>query len=368
MAKSKFSKLLFDKTKIPSMINNWCELNLDGEYSISQNNNKQQDLYSITTNGEEIKISFINAAGGAITIYPGVGNNQDKSTMIAEYIYENIAPEITKSPFANGFSIKMPEEDLKTLLDFINEYDDIECTNYSKQDKPGQAKYELYKYKSSLGDTVVLKYYSNTSRLQIQGKPLYLFNEIVSLIGQQDDKADALVNAHIEMCNLNISKEEISDELSSILGAELYSFLTRTQRAFLNSSIVLSKVRVESLEDYSYMISPALKAYEGFLLKLMASEKIILPAKKKNVGEFFTRPDKKVEFTLKSEYNNNLEQKKVDIFEEMYNYYSRNRHPYMHCTDLDVTTSVVGSFDVATNLLDSIINDLKIHYAKFNLK
>ena len=365
MTRNKYSKLLLDKTKIPSTINNWCELNLEGDFCISQTNNKQQDLYSINNAGKEIKIAFFNAAGGAVTIYPNVGNNQEQSAMIADYIYENLASDLSKSPFANGFSIKMPKEDFETLLDFLNEYDDIDCINHSKTDTPGQAKYELYKYKSTQGDTVVLKYYSNTKRLQMQGKPLYLFNEVISLIGLDENKADAVVDAHIEMCKLSITKEELSDELTAILGTELYSFLTRTQRAFLNSSIVLSKVRIENLEDYSYMIIPALKAYEGFLLKLMEQDGIVLPPNKNMVGEFFCRPNKNVDFTLKSIYNVSLNQKKVDIFGKMYNYYFRNRHPYMHCTDDDVTTVVVGSFDKAMSILGGIINAFKSYYSEY---
>ena len=366
MADNKFSKLLFDRSKIPSMINNWCELNLEGDYKINHTDSSQRAMYSIITADKEIKIDFINAKGGAITIFPGVGKNQDASLMIAEYIYDNIAPELSKTPFSNGLSIKMSYDDFVTIINFLDEYDDIERVNYSKKDEVGKAKYELYKYKSVFDDTVVLKYYTNTKRLQIQGKPLYLFNEIISLIGLDEKKADAIVDAHIEMCNLDLTKEEIDGELLGILGEDLYSYLTITQRAFLNSSIVLSKIRVDNLEDYSYIVTPALKAYEGFLLKILRDEGVSLP-KNNPVGAIFGRSDKNVDFKMNMSYTTGLSQKKIDIFEKMYNYYSRNRHPYMHCTESDVTTVVISSFDNATTTLNGVISAFKSHYCEYNL-
>ena len=365
MAKNKFTQLLFDITKIPSMINDWCEQNLEGDFKIFQSNNKQQDLFCITNNNKEIKIAIYNLNGGAITISPNVGKNQDISMRIAEFIYEEIASKGTKFPFSNCFSIKLSEEDFQTLLDFINEYDDVECINFSKQDNPGQAKYVMYKFKSNKNDTVVLKYFNNTNRLQIQGKPLYLFNEILSFIGSDDGNADEFVNAHIEMCNLNITKEEISDELASFLGLKLFNFLTISQRAFLNSSIVLSKVRIENLEDYSYLMIPACKAYEGLLLKLLANHNIILPSDVHTVGFFFEKPKIGVDYVFKNEYNQKLEQKNVDIFEKMYNFYRNNRHQVMHCSESDLDTTVEANFDTAISKLNYILNSLKSHYYEY---
>ena len=66
-------------------------------------------------------------------------------------------------------------------------------------------------------------------------------------------------------------------------------------------------------------------------------------------------------------YTTGLSQKKIDIFEKMYNYYSRNRHPYMHCTESDVTTVVISSFDNATTTLNGVISAFKSHYCEYNL-
>ena len=179
---NKYSKLFFDSSQIYNWINQWCELNLGGDFSIVEKDTDQRISYTIVNDDKEIKIDFIKAKGGALTIFPGVGKNIDISELIAEDIYERVSSDLSKSPFANGFSIKMPYDDFKILIDLLNEYDDITLENYSKQDEPGKPVYELYRFKSDLNDSVVVKYFNNTNRVQIQGKPLYLFNEINLLL------------------------------------------------------------------------------------------------------------------------------------------------------------------------------------------
>ena len=364
MAGNKYSKLSFDKSKIPSLINNWCEMNLDGDFEVNEKDSAQRISYSITNNSMEIKIDFIKAAGGALTIFPAVGKHQDISQLIAEDIYDHISPTLTKSPYANGFSIKMDYDDFNILVQLLEQYDNIHIVNTSFCNEPGKAHYELYKFKSDLLDSVTLKYFTGTNRLQLQGKPLYLFNEIVSIIGENEENAGALVDAHIEMCKVEVTPDELNDELESILGIDLYNYLTVSQKAFINSSIVLSKINISGLEDYSYVTSQALKAYEGFVKKVMASEGLVLTGKQQ-LGEFFMMNTSGVDYSMKNRYTSGLDVKKIDIFEQMYNYYNKNRHPYMHGSDSDSTVTVIGDFEKAIEILDDLIRTMKMQYSVY---
>lgn len=360
----KYSKLLFDSSKIPEWINIWCEYNLEGNYNIECTDSKQRIAYIIKNAGKEIKIDFIKANGGTLTIFPGVGKNQDISELIAEDIFGRINSDIDQSPYANGFSMKLSEEDFHTLIDLLNEYDDITNESYSIQDEPEKPKYELYRFKSDLNDRVVVKYYNNTNRIQIQGKPLYLFNEITSLLCESEHTAESVVDAHIELCNLNVSKSELDVELCAILGENAYNYMTTGHRAMLNSSIVLSKVKINGLNDYSYIIQQALRTYEGFTLKMMDEKGCVLPPRKQ-IGEFFTRHTAEDSFTMKSRYSDSLDDKYIDIFEKMYNFYHSKRHPYMHSSAFDTTTTLVRSYDEALERLNEIIHNIKISYSHF---
>ncbi len=362
---SKYSKLVFDSSKIDNWINQWCELNLEGSFSIAKKDTAQRISYTILNGDKEIKLDFIKAKGGALTIFPGVGKNVDISERIAEDIYVRISSTLSKSPFANGFSIKMSYEDFSILVDLLKEYDDIILENYSKNDEPGKPMYELYRFKSALDDSVVVKYFNNTNRVQIQGKPLYLFNEIMSLICQSEKNAGSVVDAHIEICNLKVEQNTLNDELREILGVDVYNFMNVAHRAMLNTSLVLSKVRIDGLDDYSYIIQQALRTYEGFMLKMMSSKGCVLPPRKQ-IGEFFWRGSVNDPFRMKANYIGSLDSKYIDLFERMYNFFNSKRHPYMHSSDNDVTTTIIGTFDGAIDRLEEVIRNMKVSYSQYD--
>lgn len=360
---NKYSKLVFDSSQIYNWINQWCELNLEGTFSIENKDTEQRISYTIVNGSKEIKIDFVKARGGALTIFPGVGKNIDISELIAEDIYGRISSNLSKSPLANGFSIKMSYEDFKILIDLLKEYDDITLENYSTQDKSGRQIYELYRFKSVLNDSVVVKYFNNTNRVQIQGKPLYLFNEIMSLICQSEGNAGSVVDAHIEICNLHVERNELNDELKEILGPDVYNFMSITHRAMLSTSLVLSRVRIDGLDDYSYIIQQALRTYEGFTLKMMSSKGCILPHRKQ-IGEFFCRASVSDSFTMKEKYKVSLNPNEIALFEAMYNFFNSKRHPYMHSSDIDATTTIIGTYEGALERLEEVIRNLKESYMR----
>jgi len=362
---SKYSKLVFDKNQINNWINQWCEMNLEGDFSIEKKDTDQRISYSIVNRNKEIKIDFIKAKGGALTIFPSVGKNVDISELIAEDIYGRINSKLSKTPFANGFSIKMPYDDFKILIDLLKEYDDITLENYSMQDEPGKPMYELYRFKSLLNDSVVVKYFNNTNRIQIQGKPLYLFNEITSLICQSEENAGSVVDKYIEICNLQVERNTLNDELMEILGIDVYNFMNVAHRAMFNTSLVLSKVKIDGLDDYSYIIQQALRTYEGITLKMMTSKGCVLPPGKQ-IGEFFCRASADEPFTMKSKYIGTLDSKQIALFEEMYTFFNSKRHPYMHSSDNDATTTIIGTYEGALERLEEVIHNLKVSYSKYN--
>lgn len=361
---NKYSKLLFDASYLFDWINQWCELNLEDSFSITHRETDQRISYIITNDKEEIKIDFIKANGGALTIYPNVGKNQEISNLIAEDVYSRVTSNLTKSPFANGFSMKMAYDDFNILIELLRDYDNVSLETYSKQDIPGRPIYELYRFKSTLNDLVVIKYYNNTKRIQIQGKPLYLFNEILSLICQSEENANSVVDAHIEICNLSVDRDELNEELLGILGSEVYNFMTVSHRALLNDSIVLSKIRIDGLDDYSYIIQQALRAYEGFTLKMIKGKGCALPPRKQ-IGEFFTRQSVNDSFVMKQKYIMSLTASEITLFESMYSFFNSKRHPYMHSSDSDLTTTVIGTYDNALEKLEEIIQNMKVSYSKY---
>lgn len=191
-----------------------------------------------------------------------------------------------------------------------------------------------------------------------------MFNEITALICQSEKNADSVIDAHIELCNLQVERHELNDELMGILGTDVYNFMTITHRAMFNTSIILSKVKIGGLDDYAYIIQQALRTYEGFTLKMMSNKGCVLPPRKQ-IGEFFTRSTVNDDFVMKTRYTGSLDEKQIVLFETMYNFFHNKRHPYMHSSDSDVTTAIIGSYEDALEKLEEIIHSMKVSYSKY---
>lgn len=140
--------------------------------------------------------------------------------------------------------------------------------------------------------------------------------------------------------------------------------MTVTHRAMFNTSIILSKVKIDGLDDYSYIIQQALRTYEGFTLKMMSNKGCVLPPRRQ-IGEFFTRPTINDYFVMKTRYTGSLNRKQIALFETMYNFFSAKRHPYMHASDNDTTTAIIGSYEDALEKLEEIIHSIKVSYSKY---
>lgn len=372
MPKTKFTKVMLDISRVSGVIQNWCEMNLEGGFDISINENKQQILYTIYNNSEEIKLIIYKAAGGVYTISPKTGKHPEISEIIADDIYNHLCTEFSKSPYSNGFSIKLAKEDFVSLIELLKESGVI-VENYNYSNEKGKANFEQYRLRSELQDFVVVKYFNNTNRIQVQGKPLYLFNEITSILCNSKENAEAVVDEHIKICSLNINKNELNDEMESVLGTSLYNYLNITQKALLSSALVLSKVEINGLDEYSYIIIPALKAFDGFFAKQLTDAGVSLikinsdgVTKRRQFPEIFKVSTGGLDCEMHETYKTLIDARLVSIFQKMYNYYRKNRNPYMHATENDATTSIVGNYQEAIDRLNEIFNTIKTFYLKIS--
>ncbi len=97
---------------------------------------------------------------------------------------------------------------------------------------------------------------------------------------------------------------------------------------------------------------------------MMTSKGCVLPPRKQ-IGEFFGRASVNDPFTMKTMYTDSLDSKLIALFEEMYNFFTSKRHPYMHSSDNDATTTIIGTYEGALERLDEVICNLKMSYSKY---
>lgn len=356
---NKYSKLSIDKNKIPEWIRLWCEENMEDRFEIAEVDGKDRIQYTISSEKIVVKLDFQKCSGGLLTICPKVGTNIPVSMLIAESIYERVCNVLKNSPFANGFSIVLPEEDFDTVIDLISEIEGVTLSNFYEQNEEGKAKYKLYKYKGFAGDSVVIRYFPKTSRMQMQGKPLYLFNEIVAMVSENGAEQDEVVDAHLKYCNVDMKKEDIYEEMEAILGTNLFNFLSKTQKVILSTSFILSKIEGD-LGDNSVLVQPANRAFEGFAKKIYAQEGLECDGEQQ-LGKFFEWPEH-ISPLMKDEYVNKLDDHIVKGFTAMFKFYTQYRHPYMHSSAYDYSTTIIENRKVAEEKLNEVISAMKSWY------
>lgn len=354
---NKYSKLCIDKEKITDWIELWCESNLKGDSRITKSENANRIQYNIVNGDNTIKIDFIKCANGLLTISPNVGVNIAISTQIAESIYERVANVLKDSPFAKGFSILISKEDFDIVIELIQTLEGVTLKNYSEQFEEGKAKYQLYQFSGPAGDTVTIKMYPNTKRMQIQGKPLWLFNEIVSLVSENGVEMRDVVDAHLKYCNVDMNQKDVFEEMEAVLGSDLFNYLSTSHKAILSTSFILSKIDID-MPEYSGMIQQALRAFEGFAKKVYSKYGLICPPEHQ-IGMFFTRTDKLSPFKMQTKYSSGLDLDVETKLTKMYVFIREKRHPYAHAGANDFETSIISSRKIADEKLGEIIIAMK---------
>lgn len=359
MAKNPFSKLMLNIEDMQGLIELWCENNLNDNCTVKRKDIPERIQFHIESTGKKAQLDFIKCAGGLYTISFKVGADPSVSEAIANYLLSQINNQLKISPYANGFSTKMSEEEFKAVIGLLTS-DGNSIENSSEVNELGKHCYKLFRIKGIRGDHVVLKYFCNTKRLQVQGKPHYLFQDVLLLIAESIEDTDSIVDNHLEMCNLSVRKDDIYDEMKKVLGEDLFNYFPISHRAILASPFIQFRVTVD-MPDYSCLVFPAYRAYEGFLRKVFTKNGLDCMGKDKNIGEFFfVKSETSIE--MKSMYSASLTDDVEKTLRSLYTYYYLNRHAYGHASGNDQFTAVISKRDVAYDKFMEVINYIKKGY------
>lgn len=357
MTRNKFSKLMLNIDDMPKLIKLWCESNLEGAFSIEQKDITQRCQFFIHNNGKKIELDFIKCSGGLFTIMYKVGSDPVTSELIAEYIFSQISNPLKDSPYANGFSTKMSEEEFEAVIGLLTS-DGNSIENTSEISEPGKSRSKIIRIKGIRGDRVTLTYYYNTNRLQVQGRPHYLFQDILSLVAESIEDTDALVDNHLEMCKLSIKKDDIYEEMKSVLGEDIFNYLPSTHKAILASSFIQFKVNVP-FPDYSCLIFPAYRAYEGFIRKVFKKHGLDCVGVEGFKEYFYTKDNSII---MSPMYADALSNDVAEQLRSLYVFYNKNRHPYGHASGDDFQTAIITDRNVAYSKFMEVINYIKKGY------
>jgi len=212
-----------------------------------------------------------------------------------------------------------------------------------------------YLVQSSYGDYLYLKYNKEKRILNIQGKPVYIFAEILILMTEWEDfTLEELINKYNSTLQTNLKVKEVREILKTKL-PDCYLDLDISIIKMLTPAEVLINADL-ILDDYSCVILPALKALEGYLKWLFLDEDIIVG---KNFWKIFYKGKLTDDIIIKIQ-NNDFK----DISEEIFNYLTLNRGDIVHAEQLDLSKSIVSNKNSAIRIVNEVTHIINESYKK----
>lgn len=359
-----FNSLNIRFIDLEDLIKQYCISNYGGNFKVGnleQNrNNPILHTIKVTVDSKVAALNFYKNGDGTVTIQYKVGKNQDISKNIASFIKSNGIKDERKNISLSLDDIN--ECDFDLLMEYIEELDVkvLENVNIPHGHK--------YKFKSvEFNDELTLTYYNSKCKILIQGKPLYIYYEIISFLSECMG-FDAVIKSHSQAYNVNIKAKEVVDEMKDRLD-DSYDFLGETLRKVLSPSFVLNKLDIE-LEDYSSFAYPALRTLEGYLKKILLNNGIEI----KKEFNIFTKDQNRGEHYLDIDKCNRYHNKTIDCpitkfgIEKIYNYLSKNRHPLFHTNYITDSTTIIEDRRHAEIIINETLELIKTTHHSISIR
>ena len=302
---------------------------------------------NIVADGKKAILDFYFNADGSTTIVP-TGTNIDITSIIKAIMEERC----TYSNAVNGKTYSFRElpvewsgkliEYLKTLVVDNPVFDRIEKN----------PAHDVYKFKSNIGDTLVVNIYNNGT-ITLQGKPAYLYSEAIAFLSyceelSVEDIVDSINNLH----DVNVNTEDVRSEMEVLLPRS-YKNLDDMILKLLSPSISLRKIKMP-LEDYSCYAFPALRALEGYIKYLFGMKSI-------NIGNGFYKifVNGVLAANIASKINDIVYQQEL---ERLYKYFVKNRHVIFHAEQFLIGTKILEDKQEADEIVNAVLNLIETSY------
>lgn len=344
MSKGKYKGLHVNKELLPTWIKEFsggyfseCEIS-----EITQIKDTQHRC-SLVGDGKEVLLDFFFTKDGKTTMLP-IGKNREISMELAEFIYDKYQyKNVDNKP--RNFSIDMVERDtLEELLDYLSQLPTVTQKNYKRNDTNTS---DLWQFTSNIGDKITLIYYDK-KKLQIQGKPLYLYNEVTVFLSAFMD-FNEVIKTQKEFLDVEISPKNVEQEMKDSLPSS-YNILSDNLKKILVGSFALQKFDYP-FDDYSPIVFPALKTLEGYLKLILQPFGIVV---KKTFGDVF-QPSGAKHVLIKKWKDKIGNTATIQAAEQIYAYLQKHRHTLFHTGVVDVDTRIIETRQEANMIVSDVL-------------
>lgn len=352
-----FTKLkILDREEIPSCIHEFLINNKECDTQVKMeemNGGLHRYYFSINHIDHYLDVYFLN--NGTTTIQPASGDEIELKIELAQYIKNKLTNDAIHQ---GSFSIKhVNKDDIETIITLIVNGDEqlVKIKEFKKipEDPATSNKCFNYKITGIQGDKVALIYY-NSGTLMMQGSPIRLFKEMMSVLTSYLTNDEQTVAVYNDTYRENIDLDEVEAEFRAIVPH--YKRINKTLRIVMEQAVYNTKIKGEMF-DYTGLLFPALRALEG-QIKYVAQDYNLTIPKKYGVGGLFNK------------YNNSLREhinnKKVEEYlVKLYRIYSQQRNTYFHWQTPKGTldsTHLINKRDEAVNQIKEILKNINFYY------
>ncbi len=270
---------------------------------------------------------------GTSTLFFKTGKNQELGQALADTLFNTIDSEEFEAVnlVLNGFI-------LKTIVPVL------ECCcedEYIEMNIAGEDEYKTIWHLTSdkFQDRLTITLHKGTRRLQLQGRPLYCYKNLVfGLAELLDLKGLEKVLIRSDEGKSEIIQQEVAlSHLKSVL-ADSYQNIHQTVEKLLVSGLCV-KLAAPNLPDYSFLLYPELRSIEGILKNVMAGYNMFV--EQEGFGEFFDKKGSSFEFS--DEFKGHIGNQSIKLsIEKAYTFYNRERHGLFHMDGLVDSSRVIG--------------------------
>lgn len=335
-------------------INKFCNIcfhkfEVDKEFEVRDTTRRR---VSINGDGKIFYIDFHFNGNGTTTIEDFGGKEVDIKKELAFFIKNDDDCKIGDNSKNKWFVAKdIDSNNFASILELIKE------SNYYKETIDEDKIKGFYQYRGKYNEKLTIEYYT-TKTVVIKGRPLLLFNEIMSMITELID-LECIPKLFNDYYNIKIKKDDILEQYKIIVPNVIDKLPLKLEKTLLQA---VYNLNLEGdMFDYTYLIFPAFRGLEGHLKYVLKDCSIILEEDRFNI---FDKSGKV--YYLKQDYKKCIKSiDKVNHIEKVYNLLNDKRHVFFHWrypnTPLD-QTPVIESLAYAKTLIKDTLLLINEYY------
>ncbi len=296
-------------------------------------------------NGDKVFLIFFFNSDGTTSISPR-NPNLERGKDLANVIAQNCVYSDKKNI---SLFIPLEKDDFDTILEYLQS--DCNAQIIETKNIPGGVQKKL---SGSCGNQLVLKYFTRKANLQVQGKPLSLYEDLIDILCELLPY-EKFVSSQLKQIDVNLAPSVVKGELESRLPMS-YNFLGEKVQAIISPSLALNKLGIE-LDDYTSIAMPVLRGLEGYLKRIFSTNGFSID---KTFGSVIdgSNDTPRVKQTVKASINCD---KTVNAIEKCYTYWKQQRHGLFH-VDANVETTRVLNQNEAHNIIEETLNLIENTY------